>query len=239
MNLIADLSQRKALTALRFLYPVWIVVGLFSIMYVPSVLIDSGDAAATASNIANDEWLFRLGIVGSLLTQIIQILAVLLLYKLFKPVNKNHAGLMVVFALVGVPIAMLSTLNLLAVLLLLNGADYLQSFTVDQLNSNMMFFIDLHEQGVFIATIFWGLWLLPLGYLIYKSGYLPRIIGVLVFIGGLGYLLDPMTRFILTDFGSYEDVLVPAFSIMTIGEVLFGLWLIFRGAKIPHVEPAD
>ncbi len=155
-NLLADLTQRKAVTFLRILYPIWFVLGLFSIMYVPSTLIVSGDAAATANNIMANEMLFRLGIVGSLLVQIIQILVVLLLYKLLKPVNKNMAVLMVVFALVGIPISMLNTLNRVATLLLVNGADYLKVFGADQLDALVMLFLNLNEQGVIIATVFWG-----------------------------------------------------------------------------------
>ena len=115
---IADLSPRKAVTSLRFLYLLWFVIGPFSLMYVPTTLIVSGDAAATANNIMANEWLFRMGIAGSLITQIIQILVVLVLYKLLKPVSKNYASLMVAFALVGVPIAMLNTLNQVAALIL-------------------------------------------------------------------------------------------------------------------------
>jgi len=196
---IADLSPRKAVTILRFLYPIWFVVGLFGVMYVPSTLIVAGDATTTANNIMANELLFRMGIVGSLMTQVIQILVVLLLYKLFKSVNKNHASLMVIFALVGIPIAMLNTLNRLATLLLLNGADYLKVFGADQLHALVMLFLNLNEQGQLIATIFWGLWLFPLGYLIYKSGYFPRILGALVIMGGFGYVLDSFTHFVLPD----------------------------------------
>jgi len=110
-NRIADISQQKAVTVLRLLYPIWAVVGLFSIMYVPATLIVPGDATTTANNIMDNDLLFRMGIVGSLITQLIFILVVLVLYKLFKSVNKNHALLMVIFALVGVPIAMLNTLT--------------------------------------------------------------------------------------------------------------------------------
>ena len=145
-NLITNLSQQKAVTVLRVLYPIWAVVGIFSIMYVPATLIVSGDATTTANNIMDNESLFRMGIVGSLITQLIFILVVLVLFKLFKQVNENHASLMVIFALVSVPIAMLNTLNRVAALLLLNGADYLQVFGADQLHAQMMFFLNLNEQ---------------------------------------------------------------------------------------------
>ncbi len=235
-NLIADLSQRKAVTVLRFLYPIWFVLGLFSIMYVPSTLIVSEDAAATANNIMANEMLFRLGIVGSLLVQIIQILVVLLLYKLLKPVNKNMAVLMVVFALVGIPISMLNTLNRVATLLLVNGADYLKVFGADQLQALVMLFLNLNEQGQLIATIFWGLWLFPLGYLIYKSGYFPRFLGVLLIIAGFGYVLDFFTHLIYTNYANYEAILSPVIIVLTIGEILFAGWVLLKGAKIPEMK---
>lgn len=236
LNLIANLSQRKAVTILRFLYPIWFGVGLFGVMYVPTTLIVPGDAATTAGNIIAHEMLFRMGIVGSLLTQLIHIVAVLLLYKLFESVNKNHALLMVVFGLVGVPIAMLNTLNRFAALVLLNGAEYLKVLGTDQLHIQMMFFLDLNKQGQSIATIFWGLWLLPLGYLIYKSGYFPRILGVLVMAGCFGYVLDAFTHFILPNYANYEGILMPAVILLTIGEVIFMGWILFKGAKIPETN---
>ena len=232
-NLITDLSQHKAVTILRILYPIWVVVGLFSIMYVPATLIVAEDAAATASNILANESLFSMGIAGSLITQLILIVVVLVLYKLFKPVNKNHASLMVIFALVGVPIAMLNTLNRIAALLLLSGADYLKVFGADQLQALMMFFLNLNEQGVLIATIFWGLWLFPLGYLIYKSGYFPKILGVLLIMAGFGYLLDSLTHFILPNYANYEAIFLPVIALLTFGELLFMGWVVLKGAKIP------
>ena len=219
-NFITNLSQRKAVTILRILYPIWAVIGLFSIMYVPATLIVFGDAATTVNNIMANELLFRLGIAGSLITQLIFIFVVLTLYKLLKSVNKNHASLMVIFALVGVPIAMLNTLNQVAALLLLNNAD------------QMMFFLNLNEQGVFIASVFWGLWLLPLGYLIYRSGYFPKIFGVLLTIAGIGYFLGSFAHLL---FPSYEAIF-PVLDFLTIGEMLFMAWVLFKGAKIPEIR---
>ena len=232
-NLITDLSQSKAVTALRILYPIWFVVGLFSIMYVPTTLIVAGNAAKTASNIMANEMLFRMGIAGSLIEPIIFMLAALLLYKVLKPVNKNHALLMVIFVLVSVPITMLSTLNRIAALPLLNGADFLKVLGPNQLHVQMMLFLNLSEQGVLIATIFWGLWLFPLGYLVYKSGYFPRILGILVVIAGFGFLLDPFAHFLLPN---YQETLSSILNILTIGEILFILWLVIRGAKIPETQ---
>ena len=221
-NLITSLSKHKAVTLLRLLYPIWAIVGLFSIMYVPATLIVSGDAAATAANIIADESLFRMGIAGSLITQLIQIVVVLVLYQLFRSVDKNHASLMVIFALVGIPIAMLNTLNRIAALQLLNSAD------------QMMLFLNLNAQGVIIASIFWGLWLFPLGYLIYKSGYFPKILGILVIIAGFGYLLGSFMHLLLPTYGTIIQVL----ELMTFGEVLFMVWVLLKGAKLPS-DDAD
>ena len=150
------------------------VLGAFSMLYVPSILFVPGDATATANNIAASELLFRISFVTDLISQTVFILLVLVLYKLLRPVNPDHAALMVIFALVGIPIAMLNLINQAAVLLLLSGADYLTGFEPDQLDTLVMLFLDLQKHGVNIAQIFWGLWLFPLGYLVYKSGFLPR-----------------------------------------------------------------
>jgi len=233
---MADSSKRKAVTVLRVLYPIWFVAGLFGVLYVPATIIVAGDAMTTASNILANELLFRMGIVGSLAVQVIQIFVVLLLYKLFKSVSKSHASFMVVFALVGIPIAMLNTLNRLATLLVLNGADYLKVFEANQLQALVLLFLNLNEQGQVIATIFWGLWLFPLGYLIYKSGYFPRLLGIWVIIGGVGYVLDSLTHFVLPNYANYEAVLLPVVTLMTLGEILFGAWILLRGAKIPETE---
>ena len=235
-NLISDLSQRKAVTVLRLLYPIWIVVAFFSIMYVPSTLIVAGDATTTANNIVANEMLFRLGIAGSLITQLIHIVVVFVLYRLFETVDKNNTYLLVIFGLAGVPIAMLNTLNRVAALLLLNGADFLKVLGTDQLHTQMMFFLDLNAQGIIIAGIFWGLWLFPLGFLIYKSGYFPRIFGIWVILAGFGYLLDSFTHLLLPNYANYEAILLPLVTLLTIGEVFFMLWVMLKGAKLPKTK---
>jgi len=231
-NIISDISQSQAVKYLRIMYPIWMVTGLVGIMYVPSTLIVPGDASTTASNIMGNELLFRMGIVSSLVTQLIHILMVLILYKLFKSVNKDHSSLLVVLGLVSVPISMLNTLNRVAALLLARGADYLTAFTPSQLNALMMFFLNLNEQGVFIATIFWGLWLFPLGYLIYESGYFPKIIGIVVMLAGFGYTLDPFTRLLLP---AYEATIIPILTTLAIGELVFTAWIVVKGAKLPEM----
>jgi hypothetical protein len=207
------------------LYLTLVPLGFFT-LYVSSRLVVLGDAATTASNIMASESLFRLGIVSALLIQIVNIFVVLALYKLLKPVGQNMALLMVIFILLGAPIAMLNELNQFAVLFLLHGADYLAPFTAAQLRALMPLFLDLHQLGISIAGVFWGLWLFPMGYLVFKSGFIPRVLGVLLIIGCLGYLIESFAAFL---FPNYE-VNIALFTFW--GEVLLPLWLLIKGVNV-------
>ena len=213
-----------------FLYLMMAPLGIFGIMYVPSSLIVSGDAVATVSNIMANELLFRLSIVSALIVQIVGMLVVLLLYKVLKPVNKTHAVLMVVFLLVAVPLAMLNEINHFAALLLLSGADYLAVFDTEQLHAQVMVFLELHNHGILIASLFWGLWLFPMGYLVLTSGFLPRILGVVLMIACFGYLIDFLTTSLLPNF----DVTIGQFTGW--GEILFPLWLLIKGVNVEQWE---
>jgi len=202
----------------------------FTLLYLPSRFIVRGDAAATAANIVASESLFRFGIVLNLFTFIDQKFLVLALYQLLKVVNKNMASLMVIFALAAVPIAMLNELTQLAVLQLLSGADFLKVFTTEQLQALVYLFLRLHSQGILIAQIFWGLWLFPMGYLVFKSGFLPRILGILLMIGCFGYVVQSFAAFLL-----------PSFKLNIIfytswGELLLVLWLLIKGVNVEQWE---
>ena len=220
------ISVKRTARLAGALYLLSLPLGIFGVIYVPSFLVVPGDVATTANNIMASESLFRLSIVSSLVLQIVGILVVLVLYKLLKPVNKNIALLMVVFLLVAVPIAMLNELNRFAVLLLLNGADFLTVFTTDQLQALVPLFLDLHEHGIGIAGVFYGLWLFPMGYLVFKSGFLPGILGVLVMIGGFGYLIAFFTFSLFPDF----DATICNYT--WLGELAFPLWLLIKGVNV-------
>jgi hypothetical protein len=198
--------------------------GFFGIMYVPSVLLVSGDAATTSRNIMASEWLFRSGTVSLMVSQIILIFLVLALYRLLKPVNKDHAVLMVVLALIAVPIAFLNEVNHLAALRVLANADD-GAFTTSQLQAQAMRFLDMRQDGIVIAQVFWGLWLLPLGFLVFRSGFLPRLIGVLLVIAGAAYVFDSGTLLL-----SPGHATISQFTF--IGEVLLPLWLLIKGVNV-------
>jgi len=204
-----------------FLYLIVNLPAPFALIYLPSRLIVPGDAAATANNIMASESLFRLGIVGLLFNSIANIFLVLALYQLLKVVNKNMALLMVIFSLAAVPIAMLNELTQLAILQLLSGADYLKIFPTEQLQAAVYFFLRLHGQGVNIAQIFWGLWLFPMGYLVFKSGFLPKLLGILLIVGCFGYVIQSFAGFL----GYNLSIIL----FTSWGEIVLLLWLLIKG----------
>ncbi|MBI9097214.1 MAG: DUF4386 domain-containing protein [Spirochaetaceae bacterium] len=221
--------DRIARTA-GLLYTLMIPLGIFGIMYVPATLVVAGDAAATAVNIVLNTGLFRLSIVAALLVQISHIFIVLLLYKLLISVNRNHAVLMVIFLLISVPLTMINELNNFAVLLLAGGADSLNAFTSGQVQALTSILLDLHEFGILIAGIFWGLWLLPMGYLVYKSDFLPKFLGVLLIIACSGYVIDSFSRMIFPGYGTTIMANIIVFTMF--GEIVFPLWLLIKGVKV-------
>jgi hypothetical protein len=232
MTIKEKMNPNKTARVAGFLYLLMAPFGIFGILWASSLIVP-GDAATTANNIMASESLFRLSIVSALMVQIITIFVVLVLYKLLKPVNKNHALLMVIFILLGAPIAMLNELNRFVALLLLSGADYLTVFTADQLQALVPLFLDLHEHGITIAGIFWSLWLFPMGYLVFKSGFLPRILGVLLIIAGFGYLIDSFAGFLLPNFYATISQFI---LYTTYGELLFPLWLLIKGVNVEQWE---
>lgn len=211
-----NLSQHQISKALRILYPFWMIIGMFGLMYVPSVLFVDGNTIETAQNIKSNEMLFRLGIVARLITQLFVIIIPILLYMLFESYNRFLAVFMLVFNLVSVPIAMYAEVHSLQALVLLDNPD------------QMMQHIDMNWFSINIASIFWGLWLFPLGLLAMNSGYFPKIIGYCLLIGGVGYLLGSFFQILLPEANSFYSFT----EILTIGEVIFIIWLIIKGPKL-------
>jgi hypothetical protein len=161
-----------------------------------------------------------------LIVQVVFIFLVLALYQLLKPVNRNQAALMVILFLVSVPIAMLNAVNHFAALLLSSGADFLTAFPAEQLQALVPFFIELNDYGIYIAYIFWGLWLIPLGYLVFNSGFLPKILGIYLMISCFGYLIDFVTFLFFQDFGVSINMFTGW------AELILCLWLLIKGVNV-------
>jgi hypothetical protein len=212
-----------------------VVTAPFSIMYIPRTLIVRGDATATANNIAAHETLFRLGIVADLISSVVFIFLVLALYRLLSGVNKTHAARMVALALVSVAVGFVNVLNNIAALTLFRGGEFLAVFDKRQLDALAMLFLGLHGKGIVINEIFWGLWLFPFGVLVMRSGFLPRILGLLLIIGCFSYVAISLTSLLLPDYASVVSrFLLP----MTAGELAIMLWLLVKGAKVQPLPAA-
>lgn len=226
-------SNKKTARIAGFAYLLLIITGIFSELYVRSELIVWGDPATTAHNITASEWLFRLGFVSDLLCVTFWLLLVLALFSLLKQVNNTHAVLMLIFVSVGASVMALNMLNHFAALVVLKG-DYLSAFNTDQLNALMMLFLDLHSTGYSLDGIFFGLWLFPLGYLVFKSGYFPKILGILLMMGSITTFVAFLMYFIFPD---YDGIINSITSITSaIAEFGFCGWLIIKGANIPEVK---
>jgi len=210
------------------LYAVISIPGAFALIYVPTKVIVQGNAAATASNIVAHETLFRFGIASELISQILFMWVALALYDLLKGVNQRRASLMLALIVVSIPIALLNELNALAALILARGADFLSVFDESQRDALAMLFISLHNRGFDIAEIFWGLWLFPLGLLVYRSGFFPRILGVLLMISCCAYVADAFAPVVLPQ---YVTAVSRWTSPLRLGELIFMIWLLIRGAK--------
>ncbi|RQO69498.1 DUF4386 domain-containing protein [Pedobacter sp. KBW06] len=217
------------------LYLIVVLSGIFSLMYVPGKLIVTGDGSATVKNIIAAETLFRLGILSSFICYTAFLLLPLVLCQLLKPVHKTAAILMVVLAIVSVPISFVNMFQKLAVLTLISKAEYLQIFDMGQLQAQVLLHLDYYNNGIKVLTIFWGLWLLPFGYLVFKSGFLPKILGILLMIGCFGYLINFTGNFLFTGYretGISRWVSLPA----SIAEIGTCLWLLIIGIHSKNLK---
>src|SRR5438045_5273908 len=226
---------KKAARIAGFIYLSMIFTAPFSLIYVPSKLIVRGNAAATADNILAHETMFRLSIFGDLIGQVIFICLGIALYRLLSNVNKTWAALMVAFVLVSAAIGFLNTLNNIAALTLFHGADFLAVFDKPYREALAHLFVRLHSQGISIDEIFWGLWLFPFGLLVFRSGFLPRWIGVWLMINCFGYLVLFITALF---FPAYNDKAFLYLQPVLFGELAIMLWLLIRGPKVTRSAAA-
>jgi hypothetical protein len=222
-------STRNPGRVAGFLYFLLCLSGPVRLIYIPSKLFVHGDATATANNIAAHESLFRLGIVSDLFVGTIVIFVALALYRLFKGVDQNLAVLMVILGgVLPSAIYFFNVLNDAAALMLVRGADFLTVFEEPQRDALAMLFLNLHGEGFVAGEIFYGLWLLPLGILTYRSRFLPRFLGVWLILNGFAYVILSLTGFLLPRYENTVSNLT--FPVLT-GEIAFMLWLLIKGAK--------
>ena len=219
----------KAARIAGAVYLSMVVTGPFSLMYVPGKLIVKGNAPATASNVLAHQTLFSLGIAANLLGSVIFICLAIALYRLFREVDKTQSLLLVGLVLVSAAVGFMNELNNIAALILFRGGAFLTVFNKDQLDALGMLFIRLHGQGNVINEIFWGLWLFPFGVLVYKSRFLPRILGVWLIVNCFAYVIISLTGIFSPE--HYSKVFTWSQPVL-FGEIAIMLWLLIKGAKV-------
>ena len=213
------------------------MAGLFYLIFILTTVlatsirgkfIISGDVVATANNIVASQGLFRAGFAIELVSAVFFLLAAWALYVLLKPVNKNLALLFLLLNLGGVAVECLNALNLFADLQFLSGANYLNVFQTGQLQAMAMSSLNLYTSGFLIAQIFFSAWLLPLGYLVYKSRFLPRPLGLLLILDFFGNMSWFLQGFLLPDYGILA---YPGNAISFIAEIALTAWLLIMAVK--------
>ncbi len=223
-------SLKRTARYAGMLYLAIALIAPYALMYVPSQIFVAGDNAATANNILANEFMFRSAIAIHLATQVIMFLVAMFLYKLFIDVNKFWGKMMVGFVVLGAPISFFSEICNITALKILKGGR-LDSFEPEQVHEMSRLIIKMGAYGIEMVQIYWGLWLIPLALLVYKSGFIPRIFGILLFLNGIGYILLSFT-FVLFPHsqGIVWNISLP---FIFTGEFSFILWLLIKGVKEP------
>lgn len=223
-------SLKKTARFAGLLYLIWIISGLFAQFYVPAKIKIRGDAATAAQNVLAHEFLFRASVVNDLVSCALWVFLVLVLYRLFKQVNERQAKLLLALVIVQIPAVFFMEACNIAALMIFKG-EILKTFELAQRQDLGMLFLKIGDYGVLLLEAFWGLWLFPLAILVYKSRFLPRLLGVWLAITGIFYLVLSFTSIMLPQ---YKDMILnsPFALPFEIGEVAFMLWLLIRGAKV-------
>ena len=224
---VQDRSRRNLARWAGFFYLAYIALFAFAtfVQHKPFVW---DDPSAMARNIADSEWMIRIGFMSTIVADLLFLSTAWALYVLLKPVGKNLALLFVLFNLAGVAVECVYTLIHFESMLLLGRSDYLHAFKPDQLQALSMFFLNLGGSSDMVDTLFYGVWLFPLGYLVFKSGFLPRFLGVLLLLDGVSLMICFIQ---LCLFPAYQKLTYPLYPIMFIAEFGLAMWLIIKGVK--------
>lgn len=223
---IADISLRKAALVAGIGLLFMTILAFPADYLVNQSVIVPGDAEATAKNIMANELLFRVGIVSFIVVAVLDVVVAWALYAFLKPVNKILSLFAGWFRLVYAVILAIALNNLFNVLHLLSGAEYLAEFETGQLHAQVMLFLNAFSYGWVIGLLFFSLSFFILGYLVMKSDYIPKIIGILLIITPIGYLIDCFGDFLLSDYNANIKMFT------FIGELVFMFWLLIKGGKV-------
>ena len=228
-------SRKNTARVVGLLYLIWILTAIYDLMYVQSQTIVSGDAVATAKKILDNEFVFRTGIINSIISSTIFVFLGLVLYRLFKQVNEHQAKLLVALVIVQIPAVFFMGALDITSLMLFKG-NILKTFEASQRQDLAMLFLKMNNYTTIILEMFWGLWLFPFGILVYRSGFIPRILGVFLILNGIAYVIHCFTHLLLPN---YQNIVFQiATPIWVLGEITIMLWLLIKGVKnnIPTID---
>ncbi|HMB79227.1 MAG TPA: DUF4386 domain-containing protein [Vicinamibacterales bacterium] len=211
------------------IYLLLAITGAFSLFYMSGAFIVPGDATATARNITAAPLMYRVGVLSGLASDVIFLWLALSLYDLLKDVDRKQARLMVILVTAGSAVALADLINQMAPLVLLSGADFLSPFSKPQLDALAMAFLRLHSQGTYVEMAFWALWLWPFGLLVIRSGFFPKLLGVLLIVGCAAYLAVSVTSIVLPAYS--RGVSLIAMPFFMVGELSMIVWLLVKGAR--------
>lgn len=223
-----DPIDRKARIAGAW-YLLVVIAGPFVLLYVPGKLFVAGDPVATVENIRAHEALFRAYIGVGLAGQLAFVATALALYRLLQGVSRELSALMVILVLLETPLALMASANRVATLSFVRGGELLAAFDRPQREALAMLLMEVDRQGVLVSEVFWGLWLLPLGLLVVRSGFLPRVLGLWLLVNGIAYLVISGTALLAPE---HQKAVFTISTPVLFGEMALMLWLLVFGARV-------
>ncbi|MBN8694574.1 MAG: DUF4386 domain-containing protein [Bacteroidetes bacterium] len=226
-------SLKRTARLAGLLYLFWVITAAYSLMYVMPKTVVQGNAAATANKMLANEFIFRTGIINGIVSSVLWILIGLTLYKLFKRVNESQAKLLVALVIIQIPAVFITEALNITSLMLFKGK-ILITFELSQKQELAMLLFKINDYVAIALEMFWGLWLFPFGYLVYKSGFIPRILGVFLILNGIAYVVHFFTHIMAPNYQAL--VFQIATPIWTLGEISIMLWLLIKGVKSKSQE---
>jgi hypothetical protein len=225
------MANKKIARIAGLFYLTVAITAIVSLMYIPSKLIIWNDASLTFENIKTHQLLLKIGILSDIVLYLSFAFLAITLYKLLETVNKTIALIMMALVLISVAITFANLINKFDVISLINDTGFLQNYTNSQLHHQLMQLLQSHQNGMTIIQIFWGIWLLPFGYLVFKSQFLPKILGLLLMLGCFCYITDFLGNFIFPI--DYKETIIPRLTGIppALGEIGMLLWLSIIGVK--------
>lgn len=222
-------TARKA----GFLYFLNAITGALGFLIIPNQLFMLDDMALTAQNILDNEFLFRLGIFSIVACQIIFIFLALQLYKLFQNVDLQLSRMLLVLVTASVPVAFFLLFKQISAFSLLQN-ELGNGLSQAQLHALAFLDLKIYTDGIIYIGVFWGLWLIPFGMLTYRSGFMPKILGVLLIAGGISYLVDVSAFLLVPEFQTTTNVVVAIIS--SIAELSMVIWLMIKGVDVKKLQ---